>query len=249
MTMTALRVTEGQGWPVMAANWKASASSRPKLPGGLVSVACRAWAAAWAARSSGGSVGSISMRRWALGARVPQGRVDAALVVFVAGHGEEQVREAVEISQRKRAHLFVARQGDDAALGAAADGAGHVQVRGPHRAAGQHEVLQRPNRGIELVDECLERLNVAGLDLRQRVLALVLFQKAQVRAQVKQLVLEGRHKLGQARGQPVGQGYPQAGVELIHGAHGHDARRVLGHTLAAAKAGFAFVATAGVEAG
>jgi hypothetical protein len=66
---------------------------------------------------------------------------------------------------------------------------------------------------------------------------------------VKELVLNGGQDLGETRDQALRQGHAEAAVELVHGANSRHAQRVLGHTLAAAEAGFAFVAAAGVEAG
>jgi hypothetical protein len=65
---------------------------------------------------------------------------------------------------------------------------------------------------------------VALLDLRDRPLALVLFEKAQIRAEVEQLVLDRGQRRGQARHQAVGQRNADRGVQLVDGAVGGDAR-------------------------
>src|SRR6185312_9922807 len=109
MMMTALRATAGRAWPVMPAIWMDNASSRPRLPGGLVSVAWRARAWASASRSIGGMAGSASVMA-ALSLDIPQRLGHAALAVLEARHHKQQIGKAIEIAQRETAHRLFARQ-------------------------------------------------------------------------------------------------------------------------------------------
>src|SRR5262249_23441570 len=65
----------------------------------------------------------------------PQNVLSAEVVDVAAGH-EQQVRQAVDVLQRRRAHGLVGIVGkpDDVALGAPADGARHMQRRRRRRA-------------------------------------------------------------------------------------------------------------------
>ena len=96
----------------------------------------------------------------------PERLGDAALVVLVAGHHEQRVRQAVEVGEDVRADRLVAAQADGLAFGAAADRPGDVEVGRAGRAARQQEVGQRPDDLVELVDQALELLDVARLDRR-----------------------------------------------------------------------------------
>ena len=55
------------------------------------------------------------------------------MAVFPARHHEQRVREPVQVGDHERADRLLAGQRDGQALGAAADGARDVQVRGAGR--------------------------------------------------------------------------------------------------------------------
>ena len=80
--------------------------------------------------------------------------------VFVhrAREDEQQVRQPVQVAHDLRVALRA--DGDRASLGAAADGAADVQVRGGGRAAGDHERAQRRKRRVDLVAGPLQPLGV-----------------------------------------------------------------------------------------
>ena len=74
----------------------------------------------------------------------PQHVAGGARIGPAAGD-EEEVRQPVDIGDGALAHMLALMQAklDDEALGAAADGAGQVEVSGGGMAAGQHEGAQR----------------------------------------------------------------------------------------------------------
>src|SRR4051794_31336324 len=92
----------------------------------------------------------------------------APLRVRGAREDEEQVGEPVQVDERHRVQVAVARDGDYLALDAPADGARDVQARGGLGSPREHEALQRLERLVRLVAVALERV-----DLRLRHAQLV----------------------------------------------------------------------------
>jgi len=137
-------------------------------------------------------------------------------MVLVARHDEQGVGQAVEVGQDRRADRLIPRQCRRQALGAAADGSGDVELRGPCRAARQQEVGERPDDLVELVDQGLESLDVAVLDGRDRMARLARGGRGQVGAEVEQLVLDPRQLGGEALAQADGQGDADLRVEFVH---------------------------------
>src|SRR5215218_9756041 len=89
------------------------------------------------------------------GARLPE-RL-AAFGVRGAREDEEQVGEAVQVDERSRVEVPLARHGQHLALDAAADGARDLQARGGLGASGQDEALERLERGVAVA---LERVDL-----------------------------------------------------------------------------------------
>ena len=110
--------------------------------------------------------------------------------VLVAGDDEQGIGQAVEVGEHVLADRLDAGQGDDVALSAPADGAGHVQVRRTDGATRQEEVRQGPDHLIELVDQRLELLDVARFDRGDARPARVIRGPAQVRPEIEELVLD-----------------------------------------------------------
>src|SRR5207237_269161 len=69
---------------------------------------------------------------------------------------EQHVRQAVEISARRLAHLLALAERNHASLRAPADGARKVRERRGARAARENEFLQRRQLGIPLLDRRIE---------------------------------------------------------------------------------------------
>src|SRR5579871_4920332 len=95
----------------------------------------------------------------AIGARAPQD-VLASLVVQVSGKDEEVVRQPVDILDRCRVHGTLFGERGHGAFGPARDRAGKVERRRRRLAAGQHERLQRLQRGIHGVDLALQPIDL-----------------------------------------------------------------------------------------
>lgn len=68
-----------------------------------------------------------------------------------ARHHEQQVGQPVQVLQQVRTQRFTLMQRDHAALAAAADGACQMALGRRHAAAGQNEVAQRRQVGIERI--------------------------------------------------------------------------------------------------
>src|SRR5580765_3960416 len=131
--------------------------------------------------------------------RVPEHVVDAAVPILEARHDEQRVRQAVEIGDDERADLLLASEADRETLGAPTDGACHMKARRALGAAGQDEVLKRSEHLVHPVDRRLERLNVTLLDPRDGALRLVALQRAEVRTEMEELVLDPRQLGGEPR--------------------------------------------------
>ena len=138
-------------------------------------------------------------------ARHPQ-HVARALVVDGAARDEQEIRQAVDVAAApppRRSSPGVGEL-DDQALGAPADGAREMQIGGGRRAARQHEGAQRRELGVERVDLVLRAASPARLDgepLAARALALV--GRAEVGAEVEQIVLDARQHGVDAGASPV----------------------------------------------
>ncbi len=73
----------------------------------------------------------------------PLGLVHTGAGVDGAGHGEQQVREPVDVAQQRAGNRFDLGERDDTAFGAAADGAGMVELRRRRVPAWEDEALER----------------------------------------------------------------------------------------------------------
>ena len=72
---------------------------------------------------------------------------------------EEQIREAIDVTEDD---AFDRRlEGDDAPLGATADGPRHMQRGARLRSAGQDEAAERRSLGLEPIDQLLEPEDIA----------------------------------------------------------------------------------------
>ena len=89
-----------------------------------------------------------------------------AAIVDVAAGDEQQVRQAVDVFQGRRADRLVRQRGqfDHQALGAPAHGARDVQRGGAGRSARQHEGAQRRQLGVQRIDLVLEALDLGIAD-------------------------------------------------------------------------------------
>ena len=124
------------------------------------------------------------------------------------------------------------------ALGAPADGARDVRERGRARAAGQDELLERRELGVEALDVRLEARDVRVADRRGA-------GDRQLAAQVEQVVLDGES--GTRRRPPAAASASSTPIVELSSSTAPiavDARRILGHARAVAQAGGAGVAGA-----
>jgi len=113
-----------------------------------------------------------------------------------AGDDKQQIRKSIEVSERividafamvhafAMIHAFATRQGDDAAFGAAAYGAGDVAGRCGGAAAGQDKLLERGQRGVEGVELRLQTLRGVSGDG-------AMAGYAQFAAEVEEVMLDG----------------------------------------------------------
>ena len=136
--------------------------------------------------------------------------------------------------------------GDRRALGAPADRAADVQLRGGEGAAGQDEGLQRGQLGVGLVAGLLEPGGLLGQDAQ--ALALAALGDGDVGADVEEVVLDPLQPLAVARRQlALRERHAEVGVELVHGAVGLDPRVGLRDPAHVAQMGLSAVAEAGVD--
>src|SRR5712691_7147480 len=128
-----------------------------------------------------------------------------------------------------------------------------MEVGGSGAAAGQDERIERTQGGIHLVDLALEPRDLRRDDAQcpRRLVpwrAPPLFGRAQIGAQIEQIVLDARqHLIGLAVGMKPRQS--DRGIGFIDRAKGRDAQRLLWHPGAVAERGFPLVAAACVDAG
>ena len=86
-----------------------------------------------------------------------------------------------------------------------------------------------------------------GVDDAQPILGAFAFRRAQIGAEVEQVVLDARqHVVGVALGMQARD--PDRGVGFVDRAVGFDPQIVLGHALAGAERGRALVAALGIDA-
>src|SRR6185312_6567988 len=166
----------------------------------------------------------------------------AAGAVQRARDDEQQVGKPVQIDSTRRRHGVVRRERDQLALGASADGARDVRECRSARAAGQDEFLQHRQIGVVMLDGGLEPLDVRGADRRMT-------RNRQFAAEVEKIVLDVGEQRPDVRRQRFGEHDADLRVELVHGTDRVDARAVLRHARAVAKACRAGVAGARDDAG
>ena len=120
----------------------------------------------------------------------------------------------------------------------------------PGEPPGRMKLASGPTTSLQLVDQRLERVDVARLDLRERPLALVFLEGSTGPSRGGTAVLDRRQRRGADRGTgPCASATPIAELQLVDGAVGGDARRVAGDALAAAEAGRAVRRPCGYDLG
>src|SRR5918996_97019 len=176
-----------------------------------------------------------------------------------AAEHEEEVAQAVEVAQRPLGGRLHARERQQLALGPPAHGTRLVQESLDAAPAGQDEGLERRQVLLAAVHDVLELRHLALADPEHALVDRV-GGRRQLAAEVEELVLHLLERrvepgvtlaAGAARRQPLRvEDADQAdhGVELVHGAVGDDAWRVLGYSPAADQRGLALVAEARVHA-
>src|SRR5213078_2300361 len=172
-----------------------------------------------------------------------------------AAEDEERVAQPVDVTQRPLVDRLDARELQDLALRAAADGARLVEERVDSAAAGERERLERLEVLLAVVHEALERRDLRLAHL-EHPLVLRLRRRGELAAEVEQLVLDSpQHLVEPAVVLALGQTLrveradeADDRVQLVDRPVGDDPRRVLGHALAAHQPGLAVVAEARVDA-
>jgi hypothetical protein len=124
-----------------------------------------------------------------------------------------------------------------------------VQQRRGRRAAGQDEAGQVRQLGVPGVARLLEPLRVGGGDAQRGELRVGDDRRAQVGADVEQVVLDARQQVGDLRRRPAqGQGDADRAVGLVDVGVGHQTRIGLGHPAHVAEVRLAGVPGLGVDA-
>lgn len=177
---------------------------------------------------------------------------EAVGFVHGAGEDEEQVAEAVEVLDELGAKRFGGRELDEAAFGAAAETAGHVELGGGGRAAGKDESAEGGEGGFVVVDGGFQagdvRLGYArgrfghgragcqlGAEVEERVLGACQFGIDPFRRDAASRKFEP----GQAEG----------GIRFVNATNCFDPQVVLANTHAAQESGFAAVTRSCVNLG
>jgi hypothetical protein len=177
--------------------------------------------------------------------------IDVGAGVDDAGHGEEEVREAVDVAEQGAGDRFDVGEGDDAALGAAADGAGEVELGGGGVTAGEDEELERRQLFIEGVDPAFEGCDIvigdAGADVLAALKALFDVGGGEFAAEIEEVGLDDGEPASEVVVFEDGGGDAEERVEFIDGAVGLDADVVFGDARSTEEAGLSFVAGAGVD--
>src|SRR4051812_16613986 len=180
--------------------------------------------------------------------RLPQ-HVGRALVVGVPPCHEQKIREAVDVFERRRRDPFARMvvELDHQPLGAAAYGAGEVQVRGGGASTRQDERAQRCEVGIEMIDLLLQPLHLRVSDGHTGA-AGALRREAEVGFDVEQVVLNAcQHGVKGMVGSGVEPRQAEHRVDLVQRAVRSDTQIVFLAPLAAAERGRAVIAGAGVN--
>jgi hypothetical protein len=177
-----------------------------------------------------------------LAALVAPEHLRAALVPcqYACQH-EQQVRQAVEVTEYSGGYDLRPRKGPGASLRPPRYCAREVAGGGGRTAPGEDELLERGQCLVEAIQGLLEAHHMLGRDrpvagdakLAPQVEELMLrFDKA-----IRDLAREFRH----------GEHDPDRAIELIHGAVGFDPRTVFRHTAAIAQARGASIAGSCVD--
>ncbi len=175
----------------------------------------------------------------------------AGLAVGVPGQDEQQVGEPVEVGDRQLVHrrpVLVVRR-PCGALGPAYDGAGDVELGGAGRAAVEDERPQRRQVLVVVVAPGLEAVDVLLLDPQRRELGVLHDGRAEVGADVEQVVLHVYQDGADVLLQVVRQRDPELRVRLVHVGVGVQPRVVLGRDAHVAEPRLAAVTRACVDAG
>ena len=184
--------------------------------------------------------------------------VFAAVVIGDSAEHEEQVTEAIEVTDSFAAHGFgfVGVKGHADAFGAADDGASEVERSGEGRAAWQDETVEGLEGVVVLVDGFFQSRGLRGDDAQTRAGLLVFGDgRREVGAEVEEIVLNESQNRGDFGGgvavSTVGgdDGEADGGVGFVNGAVGFDAEIVLADALACGKTCGAVVAGFGVDFG
>ena len=135
---------------------------------------------------------------------------------------EQQIRQAIQVLARSHAYLLVPGKGDNAALGAATDGARKLRAGGGTCAAGQDELLQRREIGVESFQQTFE---LADLLVADRLAP----RNADLSSQIKQVVLDGDKSFADRHREVLSQKESHSRVQFIYVAKSHDACAFLLH--------------------
>jgi hypothetical protein len=124
-----------------------------------------------------------------------------------------------------------------------------MQIGRRRGSAGQHEGFQRLKLRIHRIDFPFQPLDLGIDDTQGRIRRVFLLRRAQVGAQIEQVVLNAhQHRIGHGIAGGVQSGDADHRVGLVDGAIGGDAGIVLGHAPAVAQRGLPLVATTGIDA-
>ena len=169
------------------------------------------------------------------------------VLVHFAREDEQIVGQAVDVGQQLGGDFCLGGQRQDAAFGAAADGAADVAQGGPAASARQHEGAERGQEAVQAVYLGFQRLHLRRLHHRSRPQGRPRGVRGQLRADGKERVLHAPEGGGVAFVRRVGGQQAEAGVQFVHRAVGFQADVGFGDALAAHQRGGAGVAGTGVE--
>src|SRR5215831_18076512 len=127
--------------------------------------------------------------RSAVGAGAPEDVAGAAVVEQAAEH-EEVVGEAVEVFERLGVDLLATREFAGEAFGAPRDRAREMEMRGDRGPTRQDERVERSQCRVHRVDLVLEAFDLRGGDAQRSGAAPALFGRAQVGAEIEEVVLD-----------------------------------------------------------
>src|SRR2546426_5966869 len=178
---------------------------------------------------------------------VPEDIRNTLFPVLVSRHHEKSVREPIQVWDRLRSHALAAGERDDEAFGAAADSPRHVELGRARAASRKDEILERRQLLGEPVDDFLEGGHVTLLDPRDGPALLVRLERAEVRAQMKEIVLDRSECGGEGLTETRGERDADLAVQLVHRSISLDPRRVLIDPLPASQARSSVVARAGID--